>query len=152
MSSLEIEVPTYGNTEIDTDCIDSESDIYAQIRDEFDLEDEDLDGLDFEIRYHDGLISCFVNFSSLDVEGFADARDSEINEDAIAAYIELFGDWDREDFHDRYEGVFPNGQEFACHFMSEEVPRYLQFYIDWDLVWRDLSHEIVETNDHYFRV
>ena len=81
--------------------------------------------------------------------------DEYLSEDAIAAYLSLFGEWNRQDFEDKYYGEFSSPEEFAREwaalngFNPDELPYWI--HIDWEATARDLLCDpFCAEGDHYF--
>lgn len=81
----------------------------------------------------------------------------EVDYDAACAYVEYFGRWDRDDFHDKYRGEYDSWRDFAEELLEEtgelnEIPERLRGYFDYEAYARDLrlSGDVVEHNGYYF--
>ena len=148
-----------GRFTIDMDLYDDEDSIIELIIEEAEL---DEDGDDDEICYSlratgfavvdaDGLAAEFYNASTqtFDFDDFVEARDSGHDEDAIIAYMEWTGSWDKAHFEDSYEGETDSPAEFAHNLVEDvyglgDMPDLVRHNIDWDGVAEDLSQ------DYYF--
>lgn len=65
--------------------------------------------------------------------------------DAFEAYLNYAGDeyTTMEKFEEHYQGKWDSGADFAEYLYNEiyghEIPEFLQGYIDWQAVWRNLD-------------
>lgn len=75
--------------------------------------------------------------------------------EAYEAYLDTF-DGSLEDFEERYCGYWRYPEDFAEEMMREcyDIPKFLEFYIDYTAVWRDMSTggEYMEVDGYIFRV
>ncbi len=69
------------------------------------------------------------------------------------AYIELFYEWDEEDFNERYIGQFKSDEDMARYILDEEpvsIPTYIK--VDIEVTANNLmSSEYKEYDRYYFR-
>ena len=74
--------------------------------------------------------------------------------DAALAYFSEFGTSKAAQFHDRYCGEYSSGAEFVAERVEGEydIPQALEYYIDYELMWRDWQMDgYTENNGHFFR-
>lgn len=95
-------------------------------------------------------------YDSFDLMGFIEASDSDIDEEAVAAYLSCFSSWDKSDFESRYYGKHDSDVEFVCNVVLEgtfdvdSLPAYIGAHIDWEGVARDIMMDFYADNGHYF--
>ena len=82
---------------------------------------------------------------------------SRHDEDAINAYIYCFGEWNENDFQDRYRGEFRSWEDMAEELLEEtgelnQIPENLRYYFDFEKYANDLriGGDLTEHNGHYF--
>jgi len=81
----------------------------------------------------------------------------EFEEEAVIAFIDYFGGWNKEAFQEAYCGDYSYAHEpmeaYAQQLYEDcyEIPEHLIMYIAWDRVARDLSIDHYEENGHIFR-
>jgi antirestriction protein len=113
---------------------------------------------EFMFQDHENIPRCFITESHIDPElwTFMDAAD-RYDEGAAAAYVEYYGDWNEEEFCERYAGEWSNDVAFAENLaeesgMFEAVPAHLRYYIDMEAWARDLMLcDYTEVDGFYFR-
>lgn len=81
----------------------------------------------------------------------------EHDEDAAKAYVHCFGEWNDEQFRDRYRGEFNSWEEMVEEFLEEtgtleQIPENLRYYFDYEKYARDirLSGDMIEHDGHFF--
>lgn len=81
----------------------------------------------------------------------------EFGEGEVAAYVELFNEWSREGFQDRYHGKYESWKDMATEFLEEtgeldKIPDNLRYYFDYEAYARDirLNGDMVEHNGYFF--
>lgn len=81
-------------------------------------------------------------------DAFMEQVGSWASEPAEAFWSEFGEDYDTpeaaaDDFEERYHGTYGSGSEAAQEIFESlyEIPDHLEFYIDWDAVWRDLQFD-----------
>lgn len=81
----------------------------------------------------------------------------EHDEDAVKAYVHCFGEWNDEQFRDRYRGEFNSWEEMVEEFLEEtgtleQIPENLRYYFDYEKYARDirLSGDMIEHDGHFF--
>ena len=71
--------------------------------------------------------------------------------DAIAAFIELYGEENLESFTDAYQGEM-SGAEFAEQLVTDcyclDIPAFV--CIDWEQTWEELRYDFTELSGHIF--
>lgn len=71
--------------------------------------------------------------------------------DAIAAFIELYGEEELENFADAYQGEM-SGPEFAEQFVTDcycmDIPSFV--CVDWEATWNQLSYDYDEQDGYIF--
>ena len=71
--------------------------------------------------------------------------------DAIAAFIELYGEENLESFTDAYQGEM-SGPEFAEQFTTDcycvDIPSFV--CVDWSATWDQLSYDYDEQDGYIF--
>lgn len=115
---------------------------------------------DPELMFQDweGIPDSIIGESHID-ESFWDLMDAydEHGEDAVNAYIACFGEWDKEEFLERYRGEFDSWERFAEGLVEDmgyhdEIPDHLRYYFDYEKYGRDLriSGDFTEHEGFYF--
>ena len=79
----------------------------------------------------------------------------EHGQEAVDAYVSIFGEWDASGFSDRYLGEYDSMEDYAQEYidstgMLDNVSDTLQRYFDLEAFARDLSYDISEESGHYF--
>lgn len=81
----------------------------------------------------------------------------EGDQEAVAAYLDIFGAWDADDFQDRYRGQWSSWLEMAEELLDETgeleaIPESLRRYFDYDAYARDLrlGGDFCESSGHFF--
>lgn len=107
-------------------------------------EDPELMFQDFE-----GFPRCWYSESGMSRETFdkihAYAELDDERKDAYEAYINFVGEdyATLEKFEEHYEGKWDSCEDFAEYLYTElygyEIPEFLQGFIDWSAVWRNLD-------------
>ena len=79
------------------------------------------------------------------------------DEDAVRAYLKCFGEWDENDFNDRYRGEFLSWEDMAEEWLEEtgeleQIPEHLRYYFDYEKYARDLriGGDLTEHEGHFF--
>lgn len=82
---------------------------------------------------------------------------SRHDEDAVNAYIYCFGEWNENDFQDRYRGEFRSWEDMAEELLEEtgeldQIPENLRYYFDFEKYANDLriGGDLTEHNGHFF--
>lgn len=95
---------------------------------------------------------------SFDLTGYIECRDacSWASDEAKAAFIECFGNWDTAAFEDAYSGEWESDTALAEDFiestgMLADVPDSLQRYFDTEAFTRDLMLDYSTSKGYYFR-
>ena len=78
-------------------------------------------------------------------------------EDYVIAYIAYAGEVSQEiveEAQEKYVGEFENYEELGQYFVEEiyamEIPKGLEYYIDYEKYGRDISYDLIEVGNHYF--
>lgn len=112
---------------------------------------------DLAPRFHSSGLSGNYTFN---LDGFneclSDCDRHRIEYEAAAAYLENCGSWSLRDFQNLYYGRFDSERKFAEQYASEtmDIPEYLQNYIDYDALAKDLFTDSFYYDDntgHVFR-
>lgn len=90
---------------------------------------------------------------TLDLDGLVEVieycEDNNVDEGAVAAYLDNRGSWSKSDFEDAYCGEYDSKQAYAEELFDEcylhDVPESVRFYIDYEKFARDLF-----ISDYYF--
>lgn len=97
-------------------------------------------------------------YDSFDLAGYIECRDScsWATEEAKAAFIECFGNWDSSAFEDTYSGEWESDSALAEDFiestgMLADVPETLQRYFNIEAFTRDLMMDYSASSGYYFR-
>ena len=106
----------------------------------------------------EGLCDPFnSSHDAFDLSGFVECRDWQgPDDDAKIAYMECFGEWNGNDFDERYSGQFDSDAEFAqdmaeqCGDIQQEI-RWPYTCIDWEHAARELMYDYCDHNGYYFR-
>ena len=112
---------------------------------------------DPELMFQDweGIPAVLVNYSwvSPDVWELMEVD----NQEAAQAYIECFGEWDKDDFEDRYRGHWASWVDMATELIEESgdlesIPEHLRYYFDYEAYARDLrcGGDFCENDGHFF--
>jgi len=79
------------------------------------------------------------------------------DEDAVNAYCHCFGEWNENDFNERYRGEYDSWEDFAEQLVDElgyldEIPEHLRYYFDYEKYARDLrlGGDVCEHDGYYF--
>lgn len=134
-----------------SDYADKEEFIKACLELHSDEQDPELMFQDWE-----GIPAALVSECSVD-ESLWDlmAAYEEHGEEAVTAYISIFGEWDASGFQDRYQGTHDSDEDFAQEFidstgMLSGVPESIARYFDYSAFARDLMFDYSAEDDHYF--
>ena len=81
---------------------------------------------------------------------------TEYGEEAIDAYVNLYGELDTDKFEESYQGKYSSDVEFAREIASQlgEISDDLtwpHYCIDWEWAARELMIDSSEENGYYFR-
>lgn len=79
----------------------------------------------------------------------------EHGQEAVEAFVSIFGEWDADAFNDRYQGEWADDETFADNFiestgMLADVPDSIARYFDYSAFARDLMYDYSQENGHYF--
>ena len=137
---------------LDLDDYNDKSDfIQACLELHDDEEDPELMFQDWE-----NIPDLFISECSIDPD-FWDYMNCDRDEDAKAAYLWCFGEWDESDFDERYRGQYDSFTELAEQLLDETgeleaIPENLRYYFDYEKYGRDLQlgGEFCEHDGHYF--
>lgn len=79
------------------------------------------------------------------------------NQEAAQAYIQCFGEWNKDDFEDRYRGQWSGWVAMAEELLEETgeleaIPERLRYYFDYEAYARDLrcGGDLCEHDGHFF--
>jgi hypothetical protein len=94
---------------------------------------------------------------TFDLEGFKECFEASGDEDAKAAYLECFDDWDSQQFEDRFHGEFKSWEDMAAEYLEatgelQQIPENLRNYFDYEAYARDLrlGGDMCEHNGYFF--
>lgn len=84
---------------------------------------------------------------------------AQYGEEAVQAFIELWGEDELENFEASYEGAADSPEEFAKRIAEEtgdmlyspDKPSWPFYCIDWQRAARELLLDYEQENGHYFR-
>ena len=118
------------------------------------------DEADPELMFQDyeDIPSWMISESHIDdgVWEFMDDCD-EFGEDAVKAYADCFGGWDKGQFQERYRGEYASWVDMAEELLDEtgqldELPEWAQPYFDYEAYARDirLNGDMCESDGHFF--
>jgi hypothetical protein len=85
----------------------------------------------------------------------ADLRE-RYSDEAVDAFLVLWGEDDLEYFEEAYQGEFRDGAEFAeqivgdCYGMPRDLPSFVE--IDWEATWENLRYDYCERDGFIFSV
>ena len=122
------------------------SDETKELIDELVAEGNDYDVLeDFIKEYSE---SQFIDY----IEEYLQAVD-QYDEDAVAAFLDIFNIEDIGNFTDAYQGRYDSGAEFAESLVSDcysmDMPSWVE--VDWKATWDNaLSYDYSESDGHIF--
>lgn len=98
----------------------------------------------------------FISESDIDECLFL-LEDVEEDEDYVIAYIEHTEDIKQcfiDEARNEYIGEFENYEELGRYFVEEiyamEIPKGLEYYIDYEKYGRDISYDLIEVGNYYF--
>ena len=81
----------------------------------------------------------------------------EYGEEQVLAYCHCFGEWNKQDFQDKYRGEYDSFADLAEQLLDEigdldQIPEHLRGYFDYEAYGRDLclGGDFVEHNGQYF--
>lgn len=117
-----------------------------------DEEDPELFFQDFEGIPRYFISECSIDSEFWDYMNYDDGHDG----DAKEAYVNLFNEWDSNDFEERLYGRFDSDTDLAYGYVEntgvlDGVPSYLQNYFDYEKFGRDLAMDFSEDCGYYFR-
>lgn len=82
---------------------------------------------------------------------------SQHDEAAVNAYIYCFGEWNENDFQDRYRGEFRSWEDMAEELLEEtgeldQIPENLRYYFDYEKYANDLrlGGNLTEHDGYFF--
>ena len=113
---------------------------------------------DPELMFQDweNIPDAFISECSIDPD-FWDYMNCDHDEDAKAAYMDCFGEWDESNFEERYRGQYDSFTDLAEQLLDETgeleaIPENLRNYFDYEKYGRDLQlgGDFCEHNGHYF--
>ncbi len=119
--------------------------------------DPDYDGDLLAADAEGALCSIFLGrYGSFDLDDFIEARNNDFDEDAVAAFINCFSEWNKSKFEESYLGQFEDDIAFIMeqtesYGLLDGVPESIKFYFDYE---RFASDEMINSydcdNGHYF--
>ena len=79
------------------------------------------------------------------------------DEGAVNAYVYCFGEWNENDFNDRYRGEYDSWKDMAEELLEEtggldQIPESLRYYFDYEKYANDLQigGDLTEHNGYFF--
>jgi len=93
---------------------------------------------------------------AFDLDQFIEARDCNVDDEVIAAYLENGLEFNLANIQEAYVGKFRSQREFVEEYVEQtgllaNVPCEVGNYFDFEKYGDDLMTEMFEVNDHYFR-
>ena len=113
---------------------------------------------EFMFQDWEGIPSDMISESHVSPECWAllDAYE-KYDEDAVNAYCYCFGEWNENDFNDRYRGEYDSWEHMAEELLEEtgqlgEIPESLRYYFDYEKYANDLriGGDFTEHDGYYF--
>ena len=113
---------------------------------------------EFMFQDWEGIPSGMVSECSVDTECWTllDAYE-KYDEDAVNAYCYCFGEWNENDFNDRYRGEYDSWEHMAEELLEEigqleEIPDWARRYFDYEKYANDLriGGDFTEHDGYYF--
>ena len=113
---------------------------------------------DPELMFQDweDIPDSFISESHIDPK-FWTYTDCEADDEAKKAYVSCFGEWDENDFNERYRGSYDSWEDMATQLLDEmgtleAIPENLRYYFDYEAYARDmrLGGEMCEDGGHFF--
>lgn len=113
---------------------------------------EDEEDPEFMFQDMDGIPNGMASESGINYQlwDILEAVSNGADKDAIEAYIEWMGEWDKDNFEESYNGQYDSMEIFAVELVDgmgylNEMPGHLQYYFDYEAFSRDLF-----MTDYYF--
>ena len=134
---------------------------YSEHSDWIDV-DEDPDELRAEIERVLETKDWYIEESSPEIEGVGSMELDDLceiaslvdstTEDAFCAWLNYNGDLEyvKNSFEEAYIGEFNDEEDFAYEEMHGmyDIPDFIEMYIDWESVARDLTHDVDVVDAH----
>lgn len=147
---------------IDLDDIDSIDEVLEELAEEGfiarDGEGAPQYGGDLLVADTDGDLAplFYGRYGTFDLDEFIEARDSDVDEEVVVAFITCFDEWSESRCSQTYYGHHNSVEDFAyseienCGSLSG-VPEPLKFYFDFERYGKDLLiSDFCESDGHYF--
>ena len=113
---------------------------------------------EFMFQDWEGIMSNMINESYVSPECWSllDAYE-KYDEDAVNAYCYCFGEWNENDFNERYRGKYDSWEHMAEELLEEtgelnRIPESLRYYFDYEKYANDLriGGDFIEQDGYYF--
>lgn len=113
---------------------------------------------EFMFQDWEGIMSNMINESYVSPECWSllDAYE-KYDEDAVNAYCYCFGEWNENDFNERYRGEYDSWEHMAEELLEEtgelnRIPESLRYYFDYEKYANDLriGGDFIEQDGYYF--
>ena len=113
---------------------------------------------EFMFQDWEGILSNMINESYVSPECWSllDAYE-KYDEDAVNAYCYCFGEWNENDFNERYRGKYDSWEHMAEELLEEtgelnRIPESLRYYFDYEKYANDLriGGDFIEQDGYYF--
>lgn len=113
---------------------------------------------EFMFQDWEGILSNMINESYVSPECWSllDAYE-KYDEDAVNAYCYCFGEWNENDFNERYRGEYDSWEHMAEELLEEtgelnRIPESLRYYFDYEKYANDLriGGDFIEQDGYYF--
>ena len=113
---------------------------------------------EFMFQDWEGIMSNMINESYVSPECWSllDAYE-KYDEDAVNAYCYCFGEWNENDFNERYRGEYDSWEHMAEELLEDtgelnRIPESLRYYFDYEKYANDLriGGDFIEQDGYYF--
>ena len=113
---------------------------------------------EFMFQDWEGIPDDMISECSVDAECWTllDAYE-KYDEDAVNAYCHCFGEWNENDFNERYRGEYDSWEHMAEELLEEtgelnRIPESLRYYFDYEKYANDLriGGDFTEHDGYYF--
>ena len=113
---------------------------------------------EFMFQDWEGIMSNMINESYVSPECWSllDAYE-KYDEDAVNAYCYCFGEWNENDFNERYRGKYDSWEHMAEELLEDtgelnRIPESLRYYFDYEKYANDLriGGDFIEQDGYYF--
>ena len=146
---------------IDMDIIDDTGEVLSELAEAKIIptnEDGEPEyGGDLLVADAEGLAKEFTgSHGCFEFTEFVECRDHTADDEAKAAYMAIYSDWDSDRFDESYCGEWSSDRDFAESYIEDtgmlaDMSDSLSMYFDYDSFARDFMMDHGEDNGHYFR-